>query len=368
MNIKILRTKIKGSGLFGIDVVGESHYQDNLRHVVDSQAASIHYSGRSASLSTTFQIEAKVVSQPNNAHDPNAIQVLINNLKVGYLDRNTASRLTDQIKRKGFDQIDSSCISLISGVCGEGEDFIYGVKLDIDSESQRRHSYNHSNESEFTFLVADPIVPDSSSLLPTVGMSVKFWQHPSNPSHIRIYCGDIIGKVPNDFVIPIRRHMIAELQFETKIEARVSNTWRIKCRLVPENETIAMAEKNLQERRERLEPSLAIPYRPVKPITFRFETEKDNLRKNDLFEVIELPRIETIVKEYGRLPVRCRCIRTGKFFETTCDHEVVEKLVRLSIETKSIVAKVTLRFPNKDETTWFEGEVPPPEKPVPIKS
>lgn len=364
MKTKILRTKIKGSGLFAIDVVGESHYQENLGQIVKSNTASIHYGGRSSSLSTTFQIEARVVSEPNNAHDSNAIQVLIRDLKVGYLDRNTASRLTAQVMRRGFDQIDSTCTSLVSGVCGANGDFLCGVKLDIDSESQRRLSDEHSNESEFTFLVADPTEMDNS----IIGMSVKFWQHPSNPAQIRIYCGDPIGRVPDDFVIPIRRHLIAELQFETKVEAKTDNTWQIKCRLIPESETSAIAEKNLQERKDRLELSLVKPYRPVKPISFRFETGKDNLKKGDLLEVVELPNIDLIVKEYGRLPVGCRCIRTGKLFETMCEHELVEKLVRLSIETKSIVAKVTLRFPSKNETTWFDGEVPPPVKPASKKS
>ncbi len=87
------------------------------------------------------------------------------------------------------------------------------------------------------------------------------------------------------------------------------------------------------------------------PITFRFETEKDNLKKGDRIEVMALPSIELIVNEHGRLPISFRCVRTGKLFQTTCDHEVVEKLFRLSIETKQIIAKVTLRLPNKYETT-----------------
>ncbi len=75
-------------------------------------------------------IDARVVSEPKNAHDPNAIQVLISDLKVGYLDRNTASRLTDQTKRKGFDQIDSSCMSLVSGLYGRSNvDLLLKVKL-----------------------------------------------------------------------------------------------------------------------------------------------------------------------------------------------------------------------------------------------
>jgi hypothetical protein len=77
---RVLHTKLDGPGLFLFEVAGQNHYQP-----------------------------AILRSEPTNPHDCNAIAVEISGLKVGYLDRHTAAKLTNQSKRLGFDRIEATC-------------------------------------------------------------------------------------------------------------------------------------------------------------------------------------------------------------------------------------------------------------------
>lgn len=352
---KALKTEIKGSLLFMIEVVGESFFQDNLRRIAAKKNAQIQFNGSDA---MAFQVCANIVSEPDNPHDSNAIQVLIDDLKVGYLDRTIAARLTAQIKKRGFDRIDATCLSLVNGVYRtDTEEYLFGVRLDIDSQSQRRQVNKNLDVSDFEFLV----VNQKDGSVACEGDKVSLWPHPTKLGQIRIYFGSgdegLVGFVPLEFAGPIRHHLNAGLRVESSIGGMVKNIFRVKCRLVPESETVLVAEKILRERRVRLESSLSKPYRPKKPMSFNFNIENANLKKGDSIEVVGVPAMEMIIAEYGRLPVEFRCLRTGIAFESTCEHDVVEKLVRLRIETKAVIAKIT-----KTDVSWYSAEVSPTDK------
>jgi hypothetical protein len=64
-----------------LDVVGESFYQDNLWQLVGAQPGD-HY--------RRVEITAVLVPEYDNPHDPNAVGVLIDGLKVGHLSRSDA--------------------------------------------------------------------------------------------------------------------------------------------------------------------------------------------------------------------------------------------------------------------------------------
>jgi hypothetical protein len=69
------------SGHETLEVVGESHYQDSLWPIVG---------GRSAD-PVRFETYAVLMPDPANIYDPNAIEVLINGTRVGYLSREDAT-------------------------------------------------------------------------------------------------------------------------------------------------------------------------------------------------------------------------------------------------------------------------------------
>ena len=80
------------TNLFGgrdwLDVVGESYYQESLRKLVGPTADRVHV--------TT---EARLVPEPDNAYDPNAIAVWIAGLQVGHLSREDAARFLPGLLR-----------------------------------------------------------------------------------------------------------------------------------------------------------------------------------------------------------------------------------------------------------------------------
>jgi len=67
-----------------LEVVGESHYQDNLWRLAGDR-------GRPGA-QVRCEIGALLVAEDNNPHDPNAIAVWVQGLKVGYLSRQDARR------------------------------------------------------------------------------------------------------------------------------------------------------------------------------------------------------------------------------------------------------------------------------------
>jgi hypothetical protein len=89
---RVLPTKLDGPGLFLFEVAGQNHYQP-----------------------------AILRSEPSNPHDCNAIAVEISGLKVGYLDRHTAAKLTNQSKRLGFDRIEATCKAKLAGYRSHGD-------------------------------------------------------------------------------------------------------------------------------------------------------------------------------------------------------------------------------------------------------
>ncbi|QDV56771.1 HIRAN domain-containing protein [Rosistilla oblonga] len=233
MASKTLRRHLDGPELFQLEVVGESHFQKNL------QAILSRYESHRIPDRVTQRATARIVSEPTNKHDPNAVQVLIEDLLIGYLDRETAARIRKQLAHAGFDSIDATCSSLIVG--GFNLQFghvLYGVKLDIFTKSQRRRKAQDVPVTELTFFTETPAALAPNELLAYVGNAVKFWSSPDTPSRIHIYCrggvgGDgKLGTVPKDYIIPIQRHLSAGLEFDATIIAQSDQRWQIRCRLI----------------------------------------------------------------------------------------------------------------------------------------
>jgi len=67
-----------------LEVVGESHYQDNLWRLVGR--------GYDPAEHVREEVTAVLVTEPDNPHDSNAISIWIDGLKVGYLSREDAQR------------------------------------------------------------------------------------------------------------------------------------------------------------------------------------------------------------------------------------------------------------------------------------
>ena len=120
MPARILHTKLDGPGLYLFEVAGKNHYQSAIQQLLQDRFEE------SAALESTAQsaedyVTAILRSEPTNPHDCNAIAVEISGLKVGYLDRHAAAKLTHQSKRLGFDQIEATCKAKLSGYRSHGD-------------------------------------------------------------------------------------------------------------------------------------------------------------------------------------------------------------------------------------------------------
>ncbi|AQZ81181.1 hypothetical protein BUM88_05945 [Acinetobacter calcoaceticus] len=99
------------------DIVGEQSYQANLRKIAGPKQERSKY----------VEVMARVVSEPFNAYDKNAVKIEINGLTVGYLSRDDAKVLAGKV-------INQTVPALINGGwLDDNSEGSYGVKLGIQS-------------------------------------------------------------------------------------------------------------------------------------------------------------------------------------------------------------------------------------------
>lgn len=99
------------------DIIGEQSYQANLRKIAGPKQERSKY----------VEVMARVVSEPFNAYDKNAVKIEINGLTVGYLSRDDAKLLAGKV-------INQTVPALINGGwLDDNSEGSYGVKLGIQS-------------------------------------------------------------------------------------------------------------------------------------------------------------------------------------------------------------------------------------------
>lgn len=108
---------------YPLDVVGESNYQDAL----------IAIAGRYTREGDSVEVEAELVREPSNPHDPNAVAVRIQRRTVGYLSRDQAVRVGGQMREEGLSVV--VCSALIRGGwrTNQYDEGLYGVRLAVPS-------------------------------------------------------------------------------------------------------------------------------------------------------------------------------------------------------------------------------------------
>lgn len=75
--------EIEGSGDYAADIVGESHYQDNLHMICGGYSPDGH----------EFYCKAELRHEPSNPYDSNAVAVYIRGRKVGHVPAHAASEV-----------------------------------------------------------------------------------------------------------------------------------------------------------------------------------------------------------------------------------------------------------------------------------
>lgn len=113
---------IRGPGTFDADIVGESHYQENLERIC----------GERSKEGEEKQIKAMLILENNNPKDKNAIRVEINGLTVGYFDKVDAAEFRKALKKTSIGNTPIQCDALIVGGWKRKNSVgNYGVRLDL---------------------------------------------------------------------------------------------------------------------------------------------------------------------------------------------------------------------------------------------
>ncbi|WP_164887553.1 HIRAN domain-containing protein [Paenirhodobacter populi] len=115
--------KLEGDGSYDFDIVGESYYQDALAAIAGPKTEG----------GVEHVCTARLVPEPSNPHDPNAVAVHIGGRKVGHLSRLAAAHWVGMLSRTGSAGVTLEADAMIIGGWKRpnGDEGHYGVKLDI---------------------------------------------------------------------------------------------------------------------------------------------------------------------------------------------------------------------------------------------
>jgi hypothetical protein len=113
--------QLTSDGQFGFHVVGESHYQSDLAKI----AGGITDEGVHQECAALLRLE------PTNQYDPNAVEVLISGMRVGYIPAVQAPEMCALFHSVGISEVE--CKAVIQGGWdrGEGDTGEFGVRLNI---------------------------------------------------------------------------------------------------------------------------------------------------------------------------------------------------------------------------------------------
>jgi len=115
--------RLAGPGLFEIEVVGESHYQEEIESVVGGRTED----------GCEEIVEAALILEEANPHDPKAVRVDIEGKTCGYLSRTNARAYRDELAKLGHGRITGRCKAMVVGGWDRGDDDRghFGVRLDL---------------------------------------------------------------------------------------------------------------------------------------------------------------------------------------------------------------------------------------------
>jgi len=114
---------IDGAGDFDLQIVGESHYQDELEKITGGKTEDGH----------RMEVEAMLIHDDDNPYDNKAIKVCIEGSLVGHLSQELAREFRNRMDEAGYPGMSAVCNALIVGgwYRGGGDEGHFGVRLDL---------------------------------------------------------------------------------------------------------------------------------------------------------------------------------------------------------------------------------------------
>lgn len=120
---QLAATITNGPGKFDFDVVGESFHQDALAEICGGKCFDGH----------RIEVEAMLIPEDENPHDPKAVRVEIHGHHVGHLSRKLARSFRKVLAEIAPAGTPAKCRAIIVGGWdrGDGDQGHFGVKLDL---------------------------------------------------------------------------------------------------------------------------------------------------------------------------------------------------------------------------------------------
>jgi hypothetical protein len=110
-----------GPGTYRYNVVGESHCNANLRSILNAAGYTLADGGE-------HQTKALLLCEPGNSFDPNAVVVVVDDKKVGYIQGQDAKDLSPQLMALA----EQGQVLSVDAEIGWSDPAIIGVRLDME--------------------------------------------------------------------------------------------------------------------------------------------------------------------------------------------------------------------------------------------
>jgi hypothetical protein len=117
---------LSGPGTYNVEVVGESHYQQELEKICGGRTED----------SAEKHCRATLVLEDSNAYDRNAVRIDVDGATVGYLPRDSAKVYRQRLKEAGHPRLYATCNAVIRGGWdrGHGNAGSFGIWLDLPTD------------------------------------------------------------------------------------------------------------------------------------------------------------------------------------------------------------------------------------------
>ncbi|MDY6854516.1 MAG: hypothetical protein SWO11_07380 [Thermodesulfobacteriota bacterium] len=343
---------LNGPGTFSIEIVGESHYQENLKKIAGDYSED----------GVEKDVLAKVIHENDNPYDNKAISIEISGYKVGHLNKSEARYYRRKFIEYGQEGRPGICNARIRGGWKRGKNDLgyYGVVLDFphefieDCEDERVEVLETDSDSPniIIFQVDKKNIDELKEC--KAGDYVNLWAPASEPKKIHIFRrGTVggsgrIGYVPATYSLIISNHLRDGLEYET--ELLDLNTGKIKCRLISKEETDANRSIEIKKAGERIAAELRKKYRkaPKDNFEIKIRLPKNHNQKKGNILFLEQRPIEFYIQNPTPLCISLVNSQGNTIVQKSSEPSLILRILRAYFNNYGVTIKImSIQKPDK---------------------
>ncbi len=359
---------IEGPGSFPVRVVGEQHYQDNLRKIVGSSTRD----------EDEFITSAILIHDDKNPYDDKAIRVEIDGKHVGHLGKAEARHYRERMAADGNAGARATCKAIVGmpshrlvvGVDAKGSvarqlsvaldlprDFVEPLSRDTPVTIETEEP---EETGTFSFRAETPPAEELAKC--QAEDKVNLWVDRDSVGVVYVSRPGVIGKrsslgrIPSQFAKVVSEHLSGGWLYEAKITAVETSSCTVECKLITREETAAKREEALRKTRDNLKKELQRKYVPKGSLTLNVELSVEH----DLVEGDELlfrnQGLDHYVENVSSLEIEFTD-KQGEIVATASSPSgTVKAILRASFsETPMTVKLVEVETPDKSTLPYLKS-------------